>query len=705
MRSIRLLLVWLTVTACSSEVEFTAGVSEDAKPQDADATPVPEPEPAAGETPAPEVEAEPDPELTTIERAFPAARIEDLSVTFLPEYRRATQQVTLSEMPPSAQTLTQVTRAAGADTYKQGKDGQTFGPETFSVSNSGKLDLLVVVDDSTSMAEEQNNLATKLDPLLSKIGNTDWQIAVVTTSNPCLRNGGVPIRKSDVNASQLFQAAVIVPLDNTVIEKGFPMAIRALKGECGTVTSPWVRAGSSIGVLILSDEDNCGSHAGEGCPGEPGETTQQMLDFLTGPQGIRAPGAARIYGIIDGLDTCGSSAFPAPKYKAGIDATGGTWGRICDANYSTTLQTISDNVSRIVKREFTLAHAPDAGTLSVLVDGAAPAGGYTVNGKVLTLTAAGANDVTLSVSYSYGSVPKHDRFTLSMAADVDTLTVKINGATEDSSKYTYDDSDHSILFSNLPVDDATIVATYRKDLTLPGRFQLAASDLLGAPLTVEVDGVATSAYTFDAAQAAISLSVPPADGASVRVTHKTKSGRVTRYAAALADPSDAHAVAAVDMDSGAPLDASLDGGDLVFGAADVVDGRKVEVKYELGYDPGDLQIILGQEPVGARVGVKASLDPAACADGATLVGTTVTIDCPDRDIGEVTLSYRAVAERFTEFTIDEDIPEGATWAVFVDGVATTEFERQEKTIRLPEAATTPTSMVKVVATFPAPVVQ
>src|SRR5690606_38580271 len=151
------------------------------------------------------------------------------------------------------------------------------------------------------------------------------------------RNDGQPIRKSDANASQLFEAAVIVPLDNTVVEKGFPMAIRALNGECDGVTSPWIRSGSALGILILSDEDNCGSHAGEGCVGEVGETVAQMVDYLVGPDGIRAPGEARIYGIIDGADTCGLSAFPAPKYKAGVEATGGTWGRICDANYTATL--------------------------------------------------------------------------------------------------------------------------------------------------------------------------------------------------------------------------------------------------------------------------------------------------------------------------------------------------------------------------------
>lgn len=694
MRAVLPLLVFLT--ACANEVDFAGGVSEGAAPTTADAVANPDPAPIPAPVPAAEPMPVPEVQMVTVEREFPAARIDTLSVAYSPEYRRASQQVTFAELPPAAQTFTQITRTAGTDTFKQGKDGQTFGPESFSVSNSGKLDLLIVVDNSTSMADEQTNLATKLDPLLSKIGNTDWQIAVVTSSSPCLRNNGQPIRKGDANVNQLFQAAVIVPLDNTVVEKGFPMAIKALKGECNGVTAPWIRAGSSIGVLILSDEDNCGSHTGEGCPGEQGETTQQMLDFLTGTNGLRAPGSARIYGLIDGNDTCGASAFPAPKYKAGIDATGGTWGRICDANYSTTLQSISDNVSRIVKREFTLTHAPDNGTLNVLVDGANPAGGYTVNGNVLTLTNADANAITLAVSYSYGSVPKHDRFALAMAADEDTLAVKINGVTEDPAKYTYDDTTHSIVFMNLPVDDATIVATYRKDDPLPVRFPLVGTDLLGAPLKVEVGGVETANYTFDAAGKAIDLATPPGDGVPVRVTHRTLSGRVTRYATALMDPSDAHALTATDVATSDMLGVSLAQSDLVFAAADVVAGRMVDVKYELGYDPDDLQIILGQEPMG-DVTVTAANDTNAC-DDVSVVGTTVSFSCPDVDVGEVTLSYKAAVERFTAFTIEEQIPDAATWKVYVDGQETTDFVRSGTTVTL-SGALAPTSVVTVAATF------
>ena len=45
----------------------------------------------------------------------------------------------------------------------------------------------IVIDDSDSMDGYQQKLANNLPSILTHIGNTNWRIAVATTSDPCLR--------------------------------------------------------------------------------------------------------------------------------------------------------------------------------------------------------------------------------------------------------------------------------------------------------------------------------------------------------------------------------------------------------------------------------------------------------------------------------------------------------------------------------------
>ena len=581
-----------TFVACDSQVEFAGTTPQKqavpAPPGDnaADANPEVEPPPAKTD--------EPDaPSRVVLEETFPAADVQTTSVSFDPEYRRATQTVTLQEQPPATLRLNQIERTAKNDPFTQGHDGQRATPETFSISSAGKLDLLVVVDDSTSMTSEQTKLASKLEPLLSKIGNTDWQIAVVSTSDPCPRFNRL-IKKGDADALTAFSNAVMIPLSDTVIEKGFPMAVKALKGECNNVTNPWVRAGSAIGVLILSDEDNCGSHDFEGCPGEQGETAQQMVDFL---RSIRPAEMAKIYGLIRSGNICTATAFDAPKYKMGIDLTGGTWGSICAADYTSTLQAISDNVSRIVKREFTLVNAPDNGTLQITVDGVDVTTGYTLNGKKLNLTSVDPANETLVVNYIYGATPKFSGFTLTAAPDPTTLNVKVNNVLVPATGWSYDTVTRELTFVDLPADDAAISIRYRINQALPVEFALGTTDVLGDLLEVQVAGTPTTDYTFDPATAKVTLGTAPADGTEVAVTFRKASGRVVRYPVSVEAAEEGQPLVAKDKMTGDDIVVTIDGRELVFGASDVVDGREVEVAYEIGYDPADLSIVLANTPL------------------------------------------------------------------------------------------------------------
>ena len=695
------LMLSATFAGCSSEAEFSASSPKKPVAKEADAVAEnPEPEVAPAE---PEINPEnpiviiPPPtgrRLVKIEREFNPVTVEDISATYEPEFYFVDQALTLREMAPTKVNIRQLERAQGMQSFQQGRDAQRADPETFAISQAGKLDLLVVMDDSTSMGDEQANLAAKLDQLISKLDNTDWQIAVVTTSDPCLRNNRL-IKKTDSDRATAFSKAIgDIVLSNTVIEKGFPMSIKALKGECNGATNVWLRPNAAIGILIVSDEDNCGSHTGEGCPGEPGETVTQMVDYL---RSIRPADQAKIYGLFEGANECGGTAFTAAKYKAGVEQTGGRWGSICQANYTTTLQQISEDIRKIVKREFTLKFPPDAGTLQLDIDGVAKTTGFSLVGNILTISDLSAGDQNLVANYFYGAVKKYKNFKIAGAIDSKTLAVKVNDVPVSSGDYIYDDIEKEVVFENEPVDNGVVKVSYRIDTPLPTDFSLSNTDILYQPMTVKVASQAVTAYSYDTQAKKVVFTNAPRDGEDVEIVFRTKLGRITRYAAALSDPASAIKTTVLDRGTGLPVAATVDTSDIIFSADDIVDGRIVDIRFDIGYKPEDMTFRLSYEPLNRAVVVDFS-DPS-CAKNVVLRGREVSADCGNGRAGTVFLKYRAITQVDREFTVADNVPEHAVWEVFIDGKSVANPVRKDKMVSLLDNNFGEDSVVKIVVSW------
>src|SRR5690606_11022556 len=126
--------------------------------------------------------------------------------TYKPAFGLVEQRLTLKQKPPISKTVRQIERPKREETFDQGHDGAPTD-ETVKVSDLGKVDLLVVIDNSDSMDGEQTNLKTKLPALTKHLQKTDWRIAVVTTDSSCLRGGRV-INKGDADAEKAFETAV-----------------------------------------------------------------------------------------------------------------------------------------------------------------------------------------------------------------------------------------------------------------------------------------------------------------------------------------------------------------------------------------------------------------------------------------------------------------------------------------------------------------
>ena len=389
-----------------------------------------------------------------------------------------------------------------------------------TVTGSGVLDLVVVIDNSGSMAEEQNNLAEKMSALMSAISNSDWQIAVTTTdpADNCVRS---LIKKDSFLAETRFRNAINAGINGDGIERPFLKAVEALKSDCFWGPGHWVRPGSTVAVLIVTDEDNCHADPATGyqCNGLVDRESSYLVNYLSS---IRKIGTeARVYGLLwhpsQPVSACPTAYKTAVKVSEAIQATGGTWGSICDTDFTPTLNRISSDVARILKKDFTLKNMPDAGTLRITVDGQ-PWTKFTQEGLVVHFTENPREGAAINVQYSSGAAGLvGNDFDLPDVPVDGSIQATVNG--QSAGPLTWDQTRRKAVFQTKPADGSAIVITYNVAVPLKDTFQIAAG-ADSASVTVKVNGqvIARQSYTYDAATGSVKIAPPPPAGAKIEIS-------------------------------------------------------------------------------------------------------------------------------------------------------------------------------------------
>lgn len=211
---------------------------------------------------------------------------------------------------------------------------QTWAAERVAASNA--RDILVVVDNSSSMVGYQERIADAIPAFLAQLIDVDWQIAVVTTDNSCLR---AKVVRDDANALVALQNAILAGTNGRSIERGVFFSVQGLKGYCATSEQPWRRENASPSVVLFSDEENCGSTSNEDCIGQPGESIEYFIDNT--PPGTRF--SALIYDQYD--KACTFQAWKDPlQYRELITRTSGERGLICNVDYRDFFTRLADNI-------------------------------------------------------------------------------------------------------------------------------------------------------------------------------------------------------------------------------------------------------------------------------------------------------------------------------------------------------------------------
>lgn len=436
---------------------------------------------------------------------------------------QVTSKITMaSQETPKSLTMNQMSRQNVVDVFAQGGNGKSFVEFASQSSAKGALDILIVVDDSGSMEGEQRNLSTKLEPLLSEINESDWRIGVITTS---IKQTGLRalISKGDAKAAERFKSAVTPGTRGSGDERGIYQAVQGLKDPS------FLRTGSSVAVLIVSDEDNCSTGVdSESCRDEESRFATYLTDYLSKTAQRELKTQARVYGLtwVPGTK-CKGANREGRVYAEAIEISGGRSGSICDADYTSTLKDISMNVKSILQNSWSLKHVPDPNSLKVFFDDVEVKSGYKVEGNFVTFTQVPGADVKIRFEYNVGAQPILTSFRLSEVPHSEGLSVLVNGVDIQDAYSLSQNNPITLTLNNTAPEFSKITVNYKKAAVLPQSFKLDGR-VKANSIAVRVNDVEVP-HLYDSALELLSLMTPPDEGARISVDYTELGAALLEY--------------------------------------------------------------------------------------------------------------------------------------------------------------------------------
>ncbi|EAU65178.1 conserved hypothetical protein [Stigmatella aurantiaca DW4/3-1] len=238
----------------------------------------------------------------------------------------------------------------------------------------GIVDILWVVDDSGSMANQRETLTLNFSRFLEELLRLQvrFQIGVISTNfvdRGVLRGTTKIITGETPEPRQVFLQNTAFPASSRArLEQGLRMMELALtEPNLSGANAGFLRPNAALAVIVVTDEDD-GSYGDPAYYARflrslkgPGNENLSSLSIIGGttPDGCFPPGEEVYFG---------GRADPAFRYSAVATRTGGIVGSICDASFESTLVKIASALNSL-RRAFPLSLKPVPATLHVLVNG------------------------------------------------------------------------------------------------------------------------------------------------------------------------------------------------------------------------------------------------------------------------------------------------------------------------------------------------
>jgi hypothetical protein len=251
--------------------------------------------------------------------------------------------------------------------------------DTFMQDQSPKADILLVVDDSCSMQDKQQSLASNFSSFIqyAVAANVDYHLGVTTTSavaQECAPgfgcftvNSKAPagklyldtptnsrfITRSTANPATVFSRMVNVGTDGAGTEQGLETAVMALTPPViANENAGFLRTDANLAVVIISDAGDQSvqptSYYQNRLVNVKGFNRLSMFTFSTiGPLQASAPGNCTYDGGGD-----------VNRYRAISTYTSGVVDEICNSNWAGTLQNLGRTAFGF-RTQFYLNNTPD----------------------------------------------------------------------------------------------------------------------------------------------------------------------------------------------------------------------------------------------------------------------------------------------------------------------------------------------------------
>ncbi|MED5463609.1 MAG: hypothetical protein VX699_03065 [Myxococcota bacterium] len=287
--------------------------------------------------------------------------------------------------------------------------------DEFAQQEAARIDILWVVDNSNSMAANQQGLGLSFKSFINNLteSGVDYHIGVVSTDiadKGTFRAGTAFIENQSTNPEQQFLTNVQVGTRGSATERAFESAALAVGMGPGWVpgTSPtppnpeFIREDASLFIIMVSDENDKSF-------GPVGYYRRIFEHYKGAGNESRISVSAIVGDPGDGcFESTRGSAQPGDRYIDLASQTGGLFASICD-DFSESLKELSINAAGLSSRfELTTTPNPRAfiqcgamgrAPFCVSVDGQPVAEG---NGRQGWLYDEGTN----SIIFGAASIPK-----------------------------------------------------------------------------------------------------------------------------------------------------------------------------------------------------------------------------------------------------------------------------------------------------------
>lgn len=267
--------------------------------------------------------------------------------------------------------------------------GTLDGYTEWTQEPNNEIDILFVIDNSSSMEDEQASLATGFQSFITAMDeDNDYHVGVVSTSIDYMDASSGALISEEGDAQPWidvfdrdpvghFARLAALGTGGSDKEKGLEVAALALS-PAYLLTGPnagFVRDTAKLLVVVVSDEEDC-SDAGaleefpaNACYTEKGSLTPvtSLVQDIQETKGDGREDDVILHAIVGTEDSLCADAYPGRRYMEAAAFTGGLIGDICDGDWSSVLQDLGLNAAG-VKASFRLDEPAVPESMAVFVD-------------------------------------------------------------------------------------------------------------------------------------------------------------------------------------------------------------------------------------------------------------------------------------------------------------------------------------------------